>query len=72
MLTGKYAYTAVVVPTGFQIGRADYGTRGYTPFPKAGSFRSYDEAKARAKELNAGLGLTEREAFEIVMDTMRK
>lgn len=69
-LIGKYAYTAIVKSTGYTIGRADYGTRGYTPFPKAGSFKTWKEAQDAAKAMNETRGMTEREALEIVMDTM--
>lgn len=69
-LIGKYAYTAIVKSTGCSIDRADYGTRGYTPFPKAGSFATWKEAQEAAKVMNETRGMTEREALEIVMNTM--
>jgi hypothetical protein len=70
-LVGKHAFTAVVVPEGFIIGRADYGIRGYTPIKVGGfDFKTYDEAKQFADEQNKSIGLTKDQALEIVFNTM--
>lgn len=67
-----HAFTAVVVRgKGHGIGRADKGQPGYTPMPSLGFFRKHDEAKAKADKLNADLGLSTLEAWEIVASTMR-
>ena len=69
----RYAFTAVVVPEhGYIIGMATEGTRGYTPVSNEGVFSSYDEATARAKKMNEQAGLSEKEAFDIVIRTMAK
>lgn len=67
---GKHAYTAVVTPKGFFLGRADFGERGYTPLKVAG-YSSYEAAHEAAAEINKKLGLTPLEAAIIVADTMR-
>lgn len=67
----RYAYTAVVDQEGYGIGRADEGTRGYTPCPQYGRFETYDLAQARAAELNAEAGVDAAEAFRLVAETMR-
>lgn len=70
-LVGKHAFTAIVEATGYIIGRADYGIRGYTPIRVGGfEFKTYDEAKEFAKEQNRAMGLTDEQAMEIVFNTM--
>jgi len=69
-MLGKFAYTAIVTSSGYTLGRADYGTKGYSPV-KGRSFKTWDEAKAAAKEMNDKEGISEREALEIVFNTMR-
>jgi hypothetical protein len=73
-LVGKYAYTPVIhEEKGIAmtiIGRADFGTVGYTPM-KNRTFERHDEAQEFANELNKDLGLTKLEAWLIVADTMR-
>lgn len=56
-LVGKHAFTAVVTEDGYVIGRADFGTPGYTPL-KVAPYVSFEEAKAAADQLNDSLGLT--------------
>lgn len=70
-LVGKHAFTAVIRKEGYMIGRADYGIRGYTPIRVDGvSFETYEAAKEYAKEQNGRMGLSEKEAMEIVFNTM--
>jgi len=73
-LVGKHAYTAVIhSEKGVAmtiIGRADFGTAGYTPH-KNRVFGTHKEAQEFADELNEDLGLTKLEAWLIVNDTMR-
>jgi len=72
-LIGKHAFTAIVVPEGFIIGRADYGIRGYTPIRVGGfdfDFKTWDDAKKFADEQNQSIGLTKEQAMEIVFNTM--
>ena len=71
MTTTKHAYTAVLIKGGggFGIGRADEGTKGYTLVPGE-RFTTHAEAKHRADDMNARLGLTAVEAWEIVAGTM--
>jgi hypothetical protein len=68
----QYAYTAVVdhAHRGYTIGRADAGTRGYTPMWHMGNFPTYADAMAKADELNAQLGLSKLDALKIVAGTM--
>lgn len=68
-LIGKFAYTAVVVPEGFILGRADYGTKGYTPV-RIRPYSTWDQAREAANKLNSEEGLTPVEAQEIVFNTM--
>lgn len=70
---GKHAFTAVIgskdyFPYG--IGRANKGKKGYTPQPQHGWFSTYAEAEDKASELNKKLGLTVKEAWELVAGTM--
>ena len=73
-LVGKHAFTPVIhEEKGVAmtiLGRADFGTVGYTPM-KHRIFERHDEAQEFANELNKDLGLTPLEAWVIVMDTMR-
>jgi len=67
----NYAYTAVINDGQFQIGRADAGTKGYTPCTHFGNFKSYKEAFDKADELNALEGTNKMDAAAIVASTMR-
>ena len=71
-LVGKHAFTAIVEPgrEGYIIGRADYGLGGYTPL-RHQIFKTYDEAKRHADEVNEREGLTKEQALKIVFNTMR-
>jgi hypothetical protein len=69
-LVMKHAFSAIVDENGYSIGRADEGTRGYTPQPDFGAFPSWDAAKAKADELNKEFGLSEQEVARIVLGTM--
>lgn len=71
-LVGKHAYTAVVTSAGFFIGKADYGTAGYTPMPRHGAFKTWDDARKFADGLNEAEGVGKEEALEIVFNTMRR
>lgn len=62
----QYAFAAVYT------GRADEGESGYTPVPRFGSFKTFNEAANRADELNKELGLSIEQAAKIVCSTMRK
>jgi hypothetical protein len=69
----RFAFTAVCEQKGWIIGRADEGTRGYTPKPEYGVFAHTDERKARDKaaELNKEIGWTsEGDAQMVVLRTM--
>ena len=68
----RFAFTAVITGKGYSIGRADEGVRGYTPKPEFGTFEKWDDAVAVARARNVDLGLTDREAFQIVASTMAK
>lgn len=67
----KWAYTGIVDKTGFSIGRADEGTRGYTPVPSEGRFESYEAAQKHADKLNEARGMSAREGLLIALSTMR-
>lgn len=66
----NYAYTAIINERSYGIGRADKGIPGYTPFPKAGTFKTYEEASEFAADLNEKNGLDKLEAYKIVASTM--
>jgi hypothetical protein len=69
----RHAFTALLNEEGlYIIGRADEGVGGYTPQYRFGVYPSYDEAKARADEENARLGLSKEEATTIVLSTLFK
>lgn len=65
-----YAFTAITTAGGYFIGRADVGTKGYTPIPSEGTFATYDAAADRAKVMNAESGMAPEEAIRIVLGTM--
>jgi len=69
-MLGRFAYTAIVRPEGFILGKADYGTRGYTPV-YGQTFKTWDAAKKAATDLNDANGVSRLEAEEIVFNTMR-
>lgn len=68
---GRHAFTAVVVRTGFIIGRADYGTKGYTPIAPDKGYKTWGDAQKAAKAMNDKEGISQQEALEIVFNTMR-
>ena len=66
----RHAYTAIVGPDGYIIGRADEGVQGYTPVYLSRTFTTYQDAKSFADELNRNLGRTLKEAYAIILGTM--
>lgn len=73
----RFAFTAVshndrALPGGggIIVGRADEGTRGYSPLPALGVFETFEEAQKKADELNRVLGLDEKAATLVVVGTM--
>ncbi len=66
----NYAFTAIITSDSYSIGRADVGTKGYTPIPSEGTYETYDEATDRANVMNAKLGMEPKDAIEIVLGTM--
>lgn len=66
----RFAFTAVVRQDGIMIGRADEGTRGYTPMGECGAFETEGDARKVAADLNQRAGLDERTAALIVVGTM--
>jgi hypothetical protein len=67
--TQTRAAVAVVTESGYSIGWADEGFKGYTPTTY--DYDSYDNAKAAAKLWNERAGLTPQRASDIVLSTMR-
>lgn len=68
------AYTPVVsekFATGYGLGVAERDVAGYVPREDLGASPSWEDAKARAASLNAELGLTREQAFDIVMSSLR-
>jgi len=68
----RFAFTAVAAQGGWIIGRADEGTRGYTPVSGEGFF-GLDEktARERAEEMNKHVGWdSEKDAQMVVLRTM--
>lgn len=66
----RFAFVAVVRPEGMIVGRADEGTRGYTPLPDLGTFKTDKECNALVAELNRRAGLDDRTAALIAVGTM--
>jgi hypothetical protein len=66
------AFTAVISGTGkgFGIGRADLGTKGYTPCPTYGTFQTFEAASEYAEKLNGDKGLKDDDAVKIILSTM--
>ena len=65
------AYVSVTTDSGFAIGLAHRGVRGYTPLPALPTFASLEEAEAYVKSLNhTAFGLTSLDAWKIVASTM--
>lgn len=55
----------------FGLGAAERDKSGYWPMPGYGTFATYEAASARARELNAKLGIELETAAEIVCSSMR-
>lgn len=71
----RLAYTAIVDKNGFTLGIAEENVRGYSPDPNGerwGLYKTLDEARAAADELNTRMGLTPEEAMLIVLSSMRE
>lgn len=68
----RVAYTAVVQADGFWVGVAQENIPGYAPAEHFGVFQTYSEARNKADDLNKQLGLTAKDAFDIVISTMRE
>lgn len=62
----KFAFTVLSMKDGYVIARAIEGIRGTSPVLKEGKFEDYQQARLKADELNAALGLTDDEAQEIL------
>lgn len=67
----QLAYAAVLDRGVFSIGLAQQNQPGYWPTPQHGQFRTYNEAAARAHELNQARGLSAEQAALIVASSMR-
>ncbi len=68
MSTVRRAAVAIVDESGYSLGYADEGIKGYTPTTY--SYDSYESASAAATMWNANAGLTPDEANQIVLSTM--
>jgi len=67
----RFAFAAVVTEFGWVIGRADEGTKGYTPVGPEATFMDEEKAKARAAEMNKEAGwASEGDAAMMVLTTM--
>ena len=71
MVEKRTAFAAVCDGAFFGIGLAEEGERGYFPQAGFGHFGTYDEARIKADELNAQLGLDKMDAAMIVAGSMR-
>ena len=67
----RFAYTAVIGPKSFLIGRADEDQTGHTPQPRFGAFPTLEDAQKRADLLNANNGLDKKTAYAIVTSSIR-
>lgn len=65
------AFTATVTATGFGVGLAEENKPGYWPCPQYGTFATWDEAFAKARELNQARDMNEETAIRIVCSSMR-
>lgn len=68
-----YAWVAVVDESGFSLGLAEEGTKGYSPMKEDQkiTFPTYDAASEEAEARNGLLGLSNDDAAKIVFSTMR-
>ncbi|MBE3086271.1 MAG: hypothetical protein IMZ64_08655 [Bacteroidetes bacterium] len=67
-LERRHAFGPVIYGKGFSVGRAEEGVPGFTPTRPYCA--TYKEAQDHADALNKQLGLTPKEAWEIVASTM--
>ena len=68
-LTNKrYAYVAVITDKGYSIGLAIEGEKGYRPSNY--EYNTWQQAQETANLMNDKLGLSRKEASEIVIKTM--
>lgn len=69
---GRVAFAATMPQSGgFGLGLVGENENGYRPRPELGTFETWEDAHARAADLNEQLGLSKREAVEIVASSMR-
>jgi hypothetical protein len=68
----RMAYTAICSKDGFTIGLAEENQRGYWPAPLYGTFPTWEAASIKASELNRARGLSDQEAIDIVLGSMRE
>ena len=66
----KLAFTAVCTENAFGIGVAERDEPGYFPMPEHGSFPTFNDAMAKAAELNRMIGVSDDEAAAIVGSSM--
>lgn len=66
----RFAFGIVTRPEGILVGRADEGTRGYTPLTDLGTFKNAEHCHKIVAELNRRAGLDDRTAALIVVGTM--
>lgn len=67
----RYAFAAVVAQGGWQLGVAVENEPGYAPIDGK-SFAQQAEAKQWADGLNRHIGLSDEDAMNIIITTMRK
>lgn len=78
LIEERYAYSAVILQGAarvkyefpYGVGKATVGSLGYT-LQRRGFFKTWIEAQAEANSLNKNMGLSEIEALEIILGTMR-
>lgn len=66
------AYVAVISEEGYGLGVAVRDQAGYHPLREPLTFETYDEANTAARTMNERLGLSPREADEIIASSMRR
>jgi len=67
--TRRYAVTPVVVPNGWNLGKAVWYDKGYIPL-SGRTFETEVKAQEMANELNAKLGWSKEQVYEIIMSSM--
>jgi hypothetical protein len=67
----RFAYTGIIMRSGYVVSRVDEDQTGHTPQEVFGVFPSLDAAQGKADILNQHLGLDRKTAYGIVTSSLR-